>query len=359
MTVNKEPTSSAAPSLQPAQRKRAANIRDVAKAAGVSHQTVSRVINGHPSLRESTRQRVLDAMEALQFRPNRAARSLVTSRSGMIGVLVTNGTYYGPASTQAAIESAAASAGYLVDTATLTSLDEAAFREALERLVDHAVEGLIVLAPQEATLRQLGHLPVKLPMVTVHSTSPADDHGLSVDQVAGARLATRHLLELGHRTVAHVAGPAGWVESKERIRGFRTEMAKWGLDASRIVTGDWTSDSGFRIGQELVAEDPPTAIFSSNDQMALGLMHACREQGIRVPEDISIVGFDDMPDAAHFAPPLTTVRQDFPELGRRCVAHLLAQLDVPVEEAPRTVVPELVVRQSTGSRGRTPRESAP
>lgn len=340
---------SSSPHPKPAARARSANIRDVAKVAGVSHQTVSRVINGHPSLREGTRQRVLDAMEALQFRPNRAARSLVTSRSGMIGVLVTNGAYFGPASTQAAIESAAASAGYLIDTATLTSLDEKAFKEALERLVDHAVEGLIILAPQEATLRQLAHLPVQLPLVTVHSTSPADDHGLSVDQVAGARLATRHLLELGHRSIAHIAGPDGWVESKERIRGFRTEMANWGLDASRIVTGDWTSDSGFRIGQDLVAENPPTAVFSSNDQMALGLIHACRERRLRVPEDISVVGFDDVPDAAHYAPPLTTVRQDFAELGRRCVAHLLTQLGVPVQNPSRTVVPELIVRRSAAA----------
>lgn len=347
MTVNSEPASSAA--QHPAPRSRSANIRDVAKAAGVSHQTVSRVINGHPSLRESTRQRVLDAMEALQFRPNRAARSLVTSRSGMIGVLVTNGTYFGPSSTRAAIEAAAAGAGYLVDTATLTSLDEAAFKEAIGRLVDHAVEGLIILAPQEATLRQLGHLSVRLPMVTVHSTSAADDHGLSVDQVAGARLATRHLLELGHRNVVHIAGPDGWVESRERIRGFRTEMAHWGLDGSHVVTGDWTSDSGFRIGQELLGENQPTAVFSSNDQMALGLIHACRDRGLRVPDDVSVIGFDDMPDAAHFAPPLTTVRQDFPELGRRCVAHLLTQLGGPVQNPSRTVVPELIVRRSAAA----------
>lgn len=285
-------------------------------------------------------------MEALQFRPNRAARSLVTSRSRIIGVLVSHGAYFGPASTLAAIESAAANAGYLVDTATLTSLDEDAFREALGRLVDHAVEGLIILAPQETTLRQLDHFSISLPMVTVHSTSPADDHGLSVDQVAGARLATRHLLERGHRRIAHVAGPAGWVESKERIRGYTVEMADWGLAPLKILTGDWTSESGFRIGQELLRGERPTAVFSSNDQMALGLMHAFREAGLGVPEDVSIVGFDDLPDAAHFAPPLTTVRQDFPELGRRCVAHLLAQLDVAVQEAPRTVVPELIVRRS-------------
>ncbi|GAB3537700.1 LacI family DNA-binding transcriptional regulator [Arthrobacter tecti] len=347
MTVNSKPPSSSG--AQAGQRARAANIRDVARAAGVSHQTVSRVINGHHSLRDETRQRVLDAMEALQFRPNRAARSLVTSRSRIIGVLMTNGAYFGPSSTQAAIESAAASAGYLVDTATLTSLDEAAFSEALSRLVDHAVEGLIILAPQETTLQQLQHFSINLPMVTVHSTSPADDHGLSVDQVAGARLATRHLLELGHRDIAHIAGPDGWVESRERIRGFKTEMADWGLTPSQILTGDWTSDSGYRIGKNLVAGNPPSAVFSSNDQMSLGLIHAFREAGLRVPEDVSIVGFDDVPDAAHFAPPLTTVRQDFPELGRRCVAHLLAQLGAPAQEEPRTVVPELIVRQSTAS----------
>lgn len=347
VTVNSEPSSSA---FQGPARVRSANIRDVAKAAGVSHQTVSRVINGHPSLRDSTRQRVLDAMQALQFRPNRAARSLVTSRSGLIGVLVTNGTYFGPASTRAAIESAAADAGYLVDTATLTSLDEAAFKEALKRLVDHAVEGLIILAPQETTLRQLRHLSVTLPLVTVHSTSPADNHGLSVDQVAGARLATRHLLELGHRRIAHVAGPDGWVESRERIRGFQIELADWGLKPDGMLTGDWTSQSGFDVGQKLVAAGPPSAVFSSNDQMALGLIHAFREAGLAVPSDVSIVGFDDMPDAAHFAPPLTTVRQDFTELGRRCVAHLLVQLGAAVQEAPRTVVPELVVRRSTAAR---------
>lgn len=348
MTVNKE---SSAPSGPAGPRARSANIRDVAKAAGVSHQTVSRVINGHPSLRDSTRQRVLDAMAELEFRPNRAARSLVTSRSGIIGVLVTNGSYFGPASTRAAIETAAAEAGYLVDTATLASLAESAFREAVRRLVDHAVEGLIILAPQETTLRQLGHLSVTLPMVTVHSTSPGDDHGLSVDQVAGSRLATRHLLELGHRKIAHVAGPEGWIESRERIRGFRTELGSWGLGAERIVTGDWTSESGYRLGQQLFTADRPTAVVSSNDQMALGLIHACSDLGLRVPDDVSIVGFDDIPDAAHFAPPLTTVRQDFPELGRRCVAHLLAQLDVPAAKAPRMVVPELIVRRSTGHHG--------
>lgn len=334
------------PCPEPARRNRAANIRDVAKAAGVSHQTVSRVINGHPSLRDSTRQRVLDAMEALQFRPNRAARSLVTSRSGIIGVLVTNGNYFGPASTQAAIEAAAASAGYLIDTATLASLKEEAFKEALDRLVDHPVEGLIILAPQETTLHQLERFSITLPMVTVHSTSPADDHGLSVDQVAGARLATRHLLELGHRNIAHVAGPDGWVESKERVRGFRTELAHWGVEPVRIVSGDWSSDSGYHLGQELFAEDPPSAVFSSNDQMALGLMHACRDRGLRVPEDVSVVGFDDVPDAAHFAPPLTTVRQDFEELGKRCMDTMLKEIEAGAAASSTVVIPELVPRGS-------------
>ncbi|WP_028279386.1 LacI family DNA-binding transcriptional regulator [Arthrobacter sp. H5] len=328
-------------------RARASNIRDVARAAGVSHQTVSRVLNGHPSIKESTKQRVLDAMEALQFRPNRAARSLVTSRSGIIGVLESHGSYYGPASKLAAIEAAAAEAGYLVDTANLSSMDDESLSEALDRLIDHAVEGLIILAPQAITLDALERSSIGVPFVTVHSTGPMDNHRLSVDQVAGARLATRHLLDLGHRNIVHVAGPDGWVESYERVRGFAVEMNAWGLDPSRVHTGDWTSDCGYRIGKELLLEGPFTAVFSSNDQMALGMIHAFREAGMDTPGDVSVVGFDDMPDAAHFAPPLTTVKQDFPELGRACVALLLAQLDGREQISQKTVVPELIVRGST------------
>jgi DNA-binding LacI/PurR family transcriptional regulator len=332
-----------------ARPKRSANIRDVARAAGVSHQTVSRVINGHPSLREETRQRVLEAMEQLSFRPNRAARALVTSRSGVLGVLVSHGAEYGPAASLQAIEEASADAGYSVDIANLERTDRSSIVAALDRLVDHAVEGLVILAPQSQTLAVIEDLSIRLPFVTVHSTGRFSDHRLSVDQVAGARLATRHLLELGHRDVLHLAGPEGWVETDARLQGYREEMAAWNLAPLRAPVGDWTAESGYRAGQGLLRTPGFSAVFSSNDQMALGLVHALSEAGLSIPQDVSVVGFDDVPEAAHYLPPLTTVRQDFPELGRRCVASLLGLLGAGPSLPQEDVAPELIVRRSTAA----------
>jgi len=334
---------------------RAANIRDVARLAGVSHQTVSRVINGHPSLRTETRDRVLAAMDELNFRPNRAARALVTSRSTTVGVLVTKGFEYGPAASLQAIDSAAREAGYGVDVAHLDAVTSGSIRSALDRLLAHGVDGLIILAPQTQTLEEIDRLSMSLPFVTVHSATSHDDHRLSVDQSGGAALATRHLLELGHRRIAHIAGPDGWFETEARVRGYRDELEAWGREPEELLSGDWTAESGYRAGFA-IAEDPGiTAVFSSNDQMALGLLHALRECGRRVPEDLSVVGFDDIPEAAHYSPPLTTVRQDFLELGRRCVAQLLALINDAGSEASTPgaasdVVPELVIRGSTAVR---------
>lgn len=334
---------------------RAANIRDVARRAGVSHQTVSRVLNGHPSLRAETRDRVLAAMDELSFRPNRAARALVTSRSTTIGVLVGKGFEYGPAASLQAIDSAAREAGYAVDVAHLDAMDAGSIRSALDRLLAHGVDGLVILAPQMQALGEIGRLSISLPFVTVHSPRAQGDHRLSMDQSGGAALATRHLLDLGHRRIVHVAGPDGWFETEARVRGYSGEMEAWGCDPELQLSGDWTAESGYRAGLALAEDRGVTAVFSSNDQMALGLLHAFREAGRRVPEDVSVVGFDDVPEAAHYWPPLTTVRQDFPELGRRCVGRLLALIgevgtgpDADPAGTPQDVVPELVIRASTG-----------
>ena len=347
------------PAERPAEPGRAPNIRDVARRAGVSHQTVSRVLNGHPSLRAETRDRVLAAMGELSFRPNRAARALVTSRSTMIGVLVSKGFEYGPAASLQAIDSAAREAGYALDVAHLDGVDAGSIRSALDRLLAHGVDGLIILAPQTQTLGEIEHLSITLPFVTVHSARAHDDHRLSVDQSGGAALATRHLLELGHRRIVHVAGPDGWFETEARVRGYRSEMGAWGRVPENLLSGDWTAESGYRAGARIIADAGITAVFSSNDQMALGLLHAFREGGRRVPEDISVIGFDDVPEAAYYWPPLTTVRQDFPELGRRCVARLLGLIGdagpgataagAGAGGATPDVVPELVVRASTAA----------
>ena len=325
---------------------RAASIRDVARRAEVSHQTVSRVLNNHPSIRPETKQRVLDAIEELGYRPNRAARMLVTSRSRTIGILSSNRIQYGPSTSIQAIEVAARSAGYSVITSNLLTTDEASIVTELDHLLDQAVEGIVVIAPQVRVFEVLASLAIRVPYVTLQSTEKDTSHALSVDQIAGARLATQHLIDLGHRRIYHLAGPQDWIEAEARMRGFLQAMAENDVPTTAPILGDWTADFGYRVGVELLRYRDFTAIFSSNDQMALGLMHAVREAGLDCPRDVSIVGFDDIPEARHFSPPLTTVRQDFPEVGRRAIALLLARLEGEggYEE---TILPELVVRGTT------------
>ena len=329
---------------------RAPSIRDVARVAGVSHQTVSRVLNEHPSLRDSTKQRVLEVMEELQYRPNRAARALVTARSRTIGVLTTRSDQYGPASSIRAIEEAARESGYLVLTSSVTSTDSGTLREALAHLVEQSVEGLVVIAPQRRVVDAISELPVDIPYVTMQSTGLLDDTVPSVDQIGGARLATRHLIELGHRDIYHLAGPQDWIEAEARMRGFLDEMGDREVPTTAPILGDWTAEFGYYAGREMLRIRDFTAIFSSNDQMALGLIHAIREAGLDVPGDVSVVGFDDIPEAEHFAPPLTTMRQDFRQLGNDILTTVLDVVEDRRVEPVLRLTPTLVVRRSTRRR---------
>ncbi|MFI8593694.1 LacI family DNA-binding transcriptional regulator [Microbacterium sp. NPDC078428] len=326
-------------------RPRPPSIRDVARLAGVSHQTVSRVLNEHPSVAPETRDRVNGVMQELQYRPNRAARALVTSRSQTIGILSASSTQYGPASSIAAIEAAARERGYWVSTANIDASDPGSIEAGLAHLMAQSIEGLVVIAPQVRVFRVLGALDIEVPYVTLQSTGLDEEHALSVDQIAGARLATRHLLDLGHRWIYHLAGPQDWIEAEARMRGFLEEMGARDVPTTAPILGDWTAEFGYFAGRELLRVRDFTAIFASNDQMALGLMHAVRDEGLEVPRDVSIVGFDDIPEAGHYWPPLTTVRQDFPELGRRCVDLLLGGAEAA--QSRHTLAPELIVRAST------------
>ncbi|MCS5718561.1 LacI family DNA-binding transcriptional regulator [Herbiconiux sp. CPCC 205763] len=320
---------------------RAASVFDVAKAAGVSHQTVSRVLNGHPSVRPATRQKVLDAMRALSYRPNLAARALVTSRSRIIGILSTSSGEYGPASGISAVEAAARSRGYSVTIANADGLDQASIDEAINHLVDLSAEGLVVIAPQLQVLASLSDRSFSVPFVTLQTLATVGTSELALDQVEGARIATAHLAELGHRRIGHVAGPADWIDATSRLAGFTAELDDRALPTDLVSAGDWSASSGYSAGQDLIARGA-TAIFSSNDQMALGVLHAASDAGVDVPRQLSVVGFDDTPEAAHYLPPLTTVRQDFAEAGRRCVALLLGE-----QPAPPSALPMLVTRAST------------
>lgn len=326
---------------------RAPNIRDVARLAGVSYQTVSRVLNNSESIKPSTKARVLEVIDQIGYRPNQAARALVTSRSGTIGVLTSQTAHYGATTSLHAIEEAARSAGYAISTTSLTTSDYSSIRERLDHLMSLAVEGLIVIAPQVRVFDAIRDLDIRIPLVALDSTRQ-DEHSLAVDQIAGARQATKHLIDLGHRDIVHVAGPQDWIEAEARMRGFVDEIVQADLVAYPPILGDWTADFGFHVGRELLRRRDYTAVFAANDQMALGIIHAIRDAGLDVPGDISVVGFDDIPEAAHFWPPLTTVRQDFAELGRRSISLLLGELrGTSTVEHRGLILPELVVREST------------
>jgi DNA-binding LacI/PurR family transcriptional regulator len=344
--------------VQPATAARSLSMADVAARAGVSHQTVSRVVNGHPSVAPRTRERVEQAIAELGYRPNIAARALVTGSTRTIGLVTVKINQYGPAQTMIGLEKAARAAGYSVSVSILDDATAADMREAVDTLVSQRVDAIVALSTYDDAAEALSVLDSPVPLVAVQVGGDEERPAVGVDQVTGARLATRHLLDLGHRTVHHVSGPLDSQEARGRIEGWRTELEAAGAPVPEYVRGDWTPSSGYSAGRQLAerirAGDDVTAVFLANDQMALGLLAAFHERGIEAPDDVSIVGFDDLPEAPYFTPPLTTIRQDFAELGRRGVQLVLARLRGE-DLHPRAVPAELVVRASTGAAKSRPR----
>jgi len=323
-------------------------MADVARLAGVSHQTVSRVLHDSPNVRRETRDRVLSAIRQLDYRPNTMARALVTGRSKTLGVISPDTTFYGPASTLFGISQAAHDAGYAVNIVSLRSLSRDMVLGAIQQLRDQGVDGVAVIAPLRSSIDALRHVQPDFAVVAVESGQSGSIPVATVDQVAGAAAATRHLLNLGHKTVWHVAGPVDWQEAEERIAGWKAALKAQNAAVPALLRGDWTPRSGYDLGDKLLKIKELTAVFVANDQMALGLLRRLHEAGREVPRDISVVGFDDIPEAAYFTPALTTVRQDFSELGRRCLQILLQRIEGDVQPTRVVVPPELVVRDSTG-----------
>lgn len=324
-------------------------MTDVARLCGVSKMTVSRVLNGRPGVSPDTRARVLAAMAELNYRPNTAARALVTGRSRVLGIISFNTALYGPASTLAGIEEAARDAGYFVSIATLKPGTPWTAEAVAEHLRAQTVDGIIMSAPHAWIVEALRYLPGDLPVVALDGQRGPVPR-VAVDQYAGAVKATEHLLSLGHATVWHVAGPADWASAQAREQGWRDALSAAGRPIPPAVRGDWSVGSGHACGTDLAGHAGLTAIFAANDQMALGVLGALQDAGLGVPARVSLVGFDDVPEARYFRPPLTTVRQDFESVGRRSLELLLKQLD-GTSRHPRHVViePTLVVRESTGA----------
>lgn len=321
---------------------------DVARLAGVSHQTVSRVLNDLTGVAASTKARVEQAIAELNYTPSPAARAMAKRRSGNLGLIQAGRPDYGPSNAALGFNEAAHEAGYTVSQASMRSLDADVLRQAVHRLALQRVEAIVLISGEREGVGVLGGIDAGVPLVVVASEPAPGLHRVAMDQYEGARLATRHLIELGHRAIRHVAGPRESMDAAERRRGWADVMQEHGLAAHEPIGGDWLAASGYEAGLRLAADREATAVFSANDQMSLGLLHAYREAGVRVPDDVSVIGFDDIPEAAHFAPPLTTMRQDFDVLGRDVLATVLAVLRGDADAADRTSrVPELVVRASS------------
>jgi DNA-binding LacI/PurR family transcriptional regulator len=325
---------------------RAPSMHDVATRAGVSHQTVSRVLNGFAGVRPGTKADVLAAIEELGYRRNNAARSLVLGRSQAIGVLVPNEPNFGPTASLYAVERAIRAAGFQ-PLVTVTPEDTKSVTSALDFLFDHAVEALVVMAAVRDVLDVIDAYAPKVPVAYLLTGDQRAPWSVSVNQEQGVALVIEHLVGFGHERIQHVAGPPSSTEAELRVKAVAAELERRGLEPLPTLYGDWTPRSGYQLAAQL---DPSTtAVFCGNDQMAMGLIHALVDAGLRVPDDISVTGFDDIPESAFILPPLTTVKQDFPAVGELAVELLVAAL--ADQELPDTTPlrAELVVRASVAA----------
>jgi DNA-binding LacI/PurR family transcriptional regulator len=291
----------------------------------VSSQTVSRVVNNRTNVDASTRERVLSAMRMVGYRANTAAQALATGQFHTLGVISFDLSAHGNARTMEAISQAAQDAGYSVNVTCARSQTNGAVRQAFSKLTNQAVDGIILIEAQILDRPGL-HLPHGVPVVVVDGDPDQRFHTVDSNQVDGARAATEHLLTLGHGTVWHLAGPQDAYSARRRAASWHATLKAAGVRVPPVSYGDWSARSGYEAGRALAANDEVTAVFAANDHMALGLIHALHEAGRRVPQDVSVVGYDDVAEARFYRPPLTTVAQDFAEVGRRCVSLMLEQI---------------------------------
>lgn len=322
-------------------------MSDVARLAGVSLQTVSRVVNGG-TVALGTRDRVLDAIRVLDYKPNSAARALATGRTRTIGLISLDTNHYGPTRTLVAIQQAAHEQEYFTTAVSLGSASPSSIQEGIGRLRLHGVEGILLVGPHLDAVRAMPRIADEIPIVAVGAGPQEGVALVAVDHEAGAIEATRHLLDAGHTTVFHIAGPPDWDETRRRMTGWRSALMAAGATVIPPVSGDWSSRSGYELGRQVLSRQGITAVFAANDQMALGLLRAANEAGRSIPGDLSIVGFDDIPESAYLTPPLTTVRQPFTDLGHRAFEVLINEITDRSQTVDQIVInPELVVRSST------------
>lgn len=339
--------------------KKRVTIKEVAEEAGVSTQTVSRVINDRPDVASETRQRVQQVIDRLGYQPSHLARSLSQGRSCTIGVVGSGLEHYGPSRTLSGIEKEADKWGYSLLLSLIHQSGTNAGERLLRDMFSRHVDGIIWAQPEIGNNRewlQRENLPLSVPIVFLSMRSHPEVSVVAVDNRTGGRMATEHLLQQGRRRIGLITGPITWWEARQRQFGWRDALEGTGIpvDEGLMAEGDWTPASGERGLHRLLEQRPDIdAVFTCNDQMALGVLRAARQVGRRVPEDLAVVGFDDIPEAAYFYPPLSTVRQDMVEFGRRAVTELRRAVEARDEgrpmPPPKSVLlrPRLIVRESS------------
>lgn len=322
-------------------------MADVALVAGVSHQTVSRVLNTPDLVRRQTRERVEEVIAQLGYRRNQSARSLVTRKTELVGVIGTSREYYGPASVASAVEVAARAHGLSTLAGDLRTTDPEEIAGLVDSFADRGVEGIVVVAPHDravaAALRVASTVPTVL--VADGATVSMGCHVVSVDQRLGARMAAEHVVACRCRRVLYISGPLDWFDARARLSGCQEALSAAGQPPPDVIVGDWSASRGHEIGLE-VADDPPDAIICGNDLTALGVLSALNEKRVDVPGRVKVVGFDDIEGSAFFIPPLTTVRQPFDLLGRLCIDVLVTAIAGESPSVSR-INPTLVARGST------------
>jgi len=325
-------------------------LRDIAKQAGVSYQTVSRVINNHPYVAEETRQRIHDLIAELDYHPNKAARSLATRRSHTLALITFGMDYYGPAQMVIHIERAAKAAGYDLVLSIAGDISRGSVQDAIASIMHWQVDGILMIKPVPGVAYD-DAIDISGGVPTVQINGEKDDRipSISVEQAVGSRIITEHLLELGHQHICEISGPLNWYDALERHESWQQTMRAAGYEPGYSIEGDWTAQGGYRAMQKLLSITRDfTAVVVANDQMALGALRALRMEGIRVPEDVSVVGFDDVPEAACYEPPLTTVRQEFDVLGQQGIEYLVERINNPDAPIERHIIyPALIKRLSS------------
>ena len=325
-------------------------INDVAKAARVSYQTVSRVINDSPNVSEKTRKRVLSSIEKLGYKPNGAARQLATGRSHTIGIISFANAYYGPWQVLTSVENSLKQKGYSLTISFIDYKEADALANCLRQLEPKQLDGVLLITPMTDLMLEDLQLYLKhIPYVMIDIDKGIDFPSVRIDQYYGMGLAIQHLLDLGHRQIASISGPLDWAVAASRQQGIKHALEKAGLAFAACAEGDWSVKSGYKAGLKLLDQSQTfTAVVAANDHMALGAYRAFKEAGLRIPEDVSVIGFDDIPEAAFLEPPLTTVQQDFAMLGQQSVDHLLSLVQAAVPGYQRVLFPSLILRSSTG-----------